>query len=393
MNFKDVVKEKLSVGTKIKNYKVMCSILNQEEKKGKSRTLQMLDWERYFKWHKEGQKFIIDEVFEVPIEKVNNRGKSKGSRNNNQAEYINNIEKLILNLLAQGSCLGYGKVLLSKSKMLKELKMINDNYTFCKLRIPKLSEFTNIDKETIQDWFDSTWRMLETNLDTALKKLNSQSLVFWSKEITVAKAIPIAELTENKISKHKIINEYNEETINYEYYTSKDVMLQFREGTDKEKRFILYTEKEVLKEMNFDNKSQVVTCGKWQDFIERVNDILLDKLNIAFYYKSYKILFNKEHILEKAIEINDFKLSEIDEITEKSFLNKSVVQRIENNAINRHERAKKEKDNILSSRTKSKVVDFRSKDSYIDSTKELNNKLIDYNMRDITNHVRKIKFK
>ena len=174
MNFENIVKLKLSIGIAIKNYKEMCSILGEKEKKGKSRLLQIANWERYFKWHKDGQKFIIDEVFEMPIEKIDNRGKTE----NNKAKYLTNIEKLILNLLVQGGSLGYGKIFLSKSKILKELKMINDNYSFCKLRLPKLSEFMNIDKEVIQEWYDSTSRMLESNLDSALKNLESQSLIF-----------------------------------------------------------------------------------------------------------------------------------------------------------------------------------------------------------------------
>ena len=300
MSIEEIIKIKLSIGMIIKNYKEMCFILEEKEKKGKSRLLQIANWERYFKWHKDGQKFIINEVFEMPIDKIDNRGKTE----NNKAKYLTNIESLILNLLVQGGSLGYGKVFLSKNKILRELKMINNNYAFCKLRLPKLSEFMNIDNEVIKEWYDSTSRMLESNLDSALKNLESQSLIFWSKEITIAKAIPLAEINKNKISKTKVIDQYDEEIINYDYYATNEVVLQYREGTDDEKRFILYTEKEILKEMGLDNKSQVIACGLWQDFIERVNNILLDKLNIAFYYKSYKILFNLEHVLEN-IDIND----------------------------------------------------------------------------------------
>jgi len=388
MNFENIVKLKLSIGIAIKNYKEMCSILGEKEKKGKSRLLQIANWERYFKWHKDGQKFIIDEVFEMPIEKIDNRGKTE----NNKAKYLTNIEKLILNLLVQGGSLGYGKIFLSKSKILKELKMINDNYSFCKLRLPKLSEFMNIDKEVIQEWYDSTSRMLESNLDISLKNLESQSLIFWSKEITIAKAIPVAEINKPKVLKTKITDQYDEEIINYDYFATNKVVLQYREGTDNEKRFILYTEKEVLKEMNFNNKSQVIACGKWQDFIENVNNILLDKLNIAFYYKSYKIIFNIEHILEETIEINDFKLDKIDQSIEKGKLNRDIIERIEINTNNRHERAKKVMSKILGKPKNTNII-FRSKDNYIDDNNKLNDNLINSNAKDIKNDVKKIKIK
>jgi len=385
MSIEEIIKIKLSIGMAIKNYREMCFILEEKEKKGKSRLLQIANWERYFKWHKDGQKFIIDEVFEMPIEKIDNRGKTE----NNKAKYLTNIESLILNLLVQGGSLGYGKVFLSKNKILRELKMINNNYAFCKLRLPKLSEFMNIDNEVIKEWYDSTSRMLESNLDSALKNLESQSLIFWSKEITIAKAIPLAEINKNKISKTKVIDQYDEEIINYDYYATNEVVLQYREGTDDEKRFILYTEKEILKEMGLDNKSQVIACGLWQDFIERVNNILLDKLNIAFYYKSYKILFNLEHVLEN-IDINDFKLTDFIETFEKKKLNEGIINRIENNAINRQERAKKKKEKIIGKTRDEKII-FRSDNNYINNTNKLSDNLINSNAKDIRNNVKKIK--
>ncbi len=386
-NFEKIVKDKLESGMSIKNYKAMCEILEQEEKKlGNSRYGQLKDWERYFNWEKTGHKFYIKEVYDVPKEKVDNRGKNKNSRNN-RTKYLNNIENLVLNLLAQGSYLGYGKVFLSKSKMLKELEMINENYMFCKMRMPKLSEFMDIDINVVKDWFDSTSKMLEGNLDSALNRLKSQCLVLWSKEITIAKVI-----TDNgKILKDKIVDEYDEEIISYSYHADKNVALQYREGTEDEKRFILHTERVILEEMNFKNKGEIIVCGRWDEFIERVNNVLLDKMDIAFYYKSYKILFNRDHILEKAIEIEDFKLSEFEEVVQKDNLNKGVLSRTSGNAFNRHKRAKEEKDKIIGE-SHNNVIEFRSKDNYMDNTKKLNDNLIKPSAKDIRNSVKQTKF-
>jgi hypothetical protein len=65
---------KLEIGMVIKNYKGMCELLGEKIKGGgQSKQLQLKDFERFFKYHKEGQKFIIDEVYDAPIEKINNR--------------------------------------------------------------------------------------------------------------------------------------------------------------------------------------------------------------------------------------------------------------------------------------------------------------------------------
>ena len=46
-----------------KNYKELCGILEEPIKGGKSKQLQMKDFERYFKYHKEGNKITIDDIY------------------------------------------------------------------------------------------------------------------------------------------------------------------------------------------------------------------------------------------------------------------------------------------------------------------------------------------
>ena len=63
------------------NYKEICEFLDEPSHQGgKQRQLQLKDWERYFKWNKQGYKFIITEVFDTPQEKIDNRG---GNNNKN----------------------------------------------------------------------------------------------------------------------------------------------------------------------------------------------------------------------------------------------------------------------------------------------------------------------
>ena len=84
---------KLEANKIYKNYKKLCNVLNVNVKGGKSKQLQIIDMKRYFKYHNEGNKFIIDEIYPEPKEKIkiniDNRGKSEGSRNNNRKEFPN----------------------------------------------------------------------------------------------------------------------------------------------------------------------------------------------------------------------------------------------------------------------------------------------------------------
>lgn len=63
-----------------RNYKELCAVLEEEIKKGNSKTAQMKEWEKYFKFEKEEQGNVITvfEIYDTPIikdlekEKINN---------------------------------------------------------------------------------------------------------------------------------------------------------------------------------------------------------------------------------------------------------------------------------------------------------------------------------
>lgn len=71
---------KLYTNQIFKNYKELCAYLNEEPKKANSKKAQIKEWERYFSFIKEGQKIIITEVFDDPLNKIDNRG---GNNNKN----------------------------------------------------------------------------------------------------------------------------------------------------------------------------------------------------------------------------------------------------------------------------------------------------------------------
>lgn len=71
--------KQINEGQIFKNYKKLCEYLEEQVKTGKSKQLQLKDWNRYFTWHNEGNKFVIDKVFDTPLEKVDHH-----SSNNNK---------------------------------------------------------------------------------------------------------------------------------------------------------------------------------------------------------------------------------------------------------------------------------------------------------------------
>ena len=59
--------ENLKEGMVIKNYKELCRYLEWNTTTGNAKKSQFKDLERYCKYHKEGQKIVVDEVFETPL--------------------------------------------------------------------------------------------------------------------------------------------------------------------------------------------------------------------------------------------------------------------------------------------------------------------------------------
>ena len=72
----DLLKE--NVGNKVK-YATLCEAFGVEKKTGKSKQLQIKDFERYVKLEKDGTWFTVIEVYDIPKEKVDGRGKSEAS--------------------------------------------------------------------------------------------------------------------------------------------------------------------------------------------------------------------------------------------------------------------------------------------------------------------------
>lgn len=65
--------ENLEVGKTYKNYKVICEILTEPINSGKSKQLQISNWNRYFSYDRDGNKFTITEIFKNPIKKEDKR--------------------------------------------------------------------------------------------------------------------------------------------------------------------------------------------------------------------------------------------------------------------------------------------------------------------------------
>lgn len=56
----ETVKSVLYPGMEIKNYKELCSLLDEKQKTGEAKQIQLGNWQLYFSYRKQGHKFIIE---------------------------------------------------------------------------------------------------------------------------------------------------------------------------------------------------------------------------------------------------------------------------------------------------------------------------------------------
>lgn len=80
--------KQINEGQVFKNYRKMCEYLEEPVKTGKSKQLQLKDWERYFTYHKDGNSFVVDKVYDKPMEKERKKCEDTSKYDSNNNKYI-----------------------------------------------------------------------------------------------------------------------------------------------------------------------------------------------------------------------------------------------------------------------------------------------------------------
>ena len=353
--------DRLISGMIIKNYKELCSILDIKTTGGRVKELNLKELERHCKYHKVKNSFVIDEVYEVASEKIDKRKDPKKQSNNSL--YSKDIQALIIDILAQARG---NAVYLSTNAFLRKLDMINDNYTTGRKYIPKLSELTQVPQEICYDFYNNTNIKLRDKLETALKGLRNRALVMWSHSTTVCV----------RVAEHIKLNDMEEVVLDDDNIVSFRVKTVHRKASDEEKELILKTERDILLSMEYNSLQEAFLKGRWKEYKDRVNQILLEKANIEYYYTSYEVIYNHEHI----VKAKQQKLSKDERDTIQNNLNSNITKFINTNAkttqnrvlkksyVNANELVQTSKDYLAHTKT---LVDTIIKKDANDITEEL----------------------
>lgn len=325
----------LEVGMVIKNYKELCKLLGEKEKAGNSRKAQLNDWTCYFKYHKEGHKFVIDEIYEQPLISL------KTGKNNIYGELI---QLLIIDMLLQNNQTSTSMVL-SKGSLYTKIGLVNQNYVVGKYHKNKLSNHLGIDKGIVLDFYRTHGNSLDKNVKRALNNLQDQRLIMF-----------------NMVHKVKL----------------KDSNI-VRMAKDYEKEQILKAEHLVLNKLGYKAVSDIRRSNDWDKFKRQTKELIQEISDIEYYYLAYEMSVLLEYLPQaKALLIEKISNHEDRELL-KNELNTLVKQRM---LINTQR-------TIDNTKITDKYGMLRHDCSYLDGVKTMIDVLISRHAYDRTNHILK----
>lgn len=253
--------ENLIVGQEIKNYKTLCNILEIEPKiSGKSRKLQEQEIQRYIKYHLEGRKYKIDQIYSKELKKVDNR--SKG----NNIKYADDLEYLILNLLDKFNISKHERVGFSKNLLFSHCGLINENYRVIKGNTLKFSQLVDMPVQTINECFDYTNNRMLKTLQSALNRMQRQALITWGNGYNM---VLLDELAKPYLKVASLEDE----------------------------KIIMSIERNIMLEMGYSNKRLIFMAGQWNSFKKQATDQLKEYYpRLSYYYDNISFNYNNNDI-------------------------------------------------------------------------------------------------
>lgn len=290
----------LIVGRIFKNYKELCSFMGWKIQTGKAKKLQFQEFERICKHHKEGNKIVVDEVYQVAIAKpedgrINNKGNGKKSI------YYQDFEILMLHLLenAPNDYLDF-----TITQLMQIVGMVNKDYCKYKYSQRLLAEETQISTEEINQFYEVHQKLLSQGARTCLNNLKKAYLIHLN-EITMIRAFDIVSASsEGKKAKRKYFD---------------------RVATKEEIKKILIEKRCLMESMGCKNMNEIYKKNLNLKFHRELRTILEDKYNISFDYTSYRAVLNKESITEELKKIAEIaKTNELIESINCKSYNKSI---------------------------------------------------------------------
>lgn len=259
----------LTEGQIFSGYPELCQTLNEQVCGGNQKKKQLKEWERYFRFEKDGRKFTIVEIYPEPL--------SEEYRVAANAKYTGLIQNILLSYLSQQKTeVAY----ITMQGLWEILGMINKRYTEMRERQNREQLLCLSDDMTmfdINDFFKRSNTKFRDIVKVSLNSLKRRKLILFEETYRIGEPI-------------------------YDKNACRD--FEYREATDTEKRYILKTEHDLLKKFGFETDFQMFCSDSREEYYSMLDHILLEEKDWRKVYFCYKFIYDRGNIVE-AIEGNE----------------------------------------------------------------------------------------
>ena len=327
----ELIQSMLTVGMAVKNYKMLCELLDQPVKSGASKRAQLKEFKRYFDWESAGQKFVIADIYDMPL------AKEDGRRIGNNSIYVPYIEIILLQYLLRQE--NY-TCTMTKRNWWECLGFINSKYGVTPDReLQTMSPV--ITPYEIGNFYQRCNNKLDRILFTALRNLANRKLVIYEMQTVI------------------LLNE------------------ESHIGDDNEKKKILEAERYVLHDvMGYRNTFQVYLYRRNREYYDLVKKIIKELYGWDGYYKRIKIIHTPQNTAKA--------LSELEIKLQKEQLNSKVVDALNRKAQEVYDKKIKEFEENYIQKDKdfrckpspSELSPFKYPDTYVQAQRLLTEELV-----------------
>ena len=282
---------KLEPGMKVKNYKELCKLLGVPVKTSDSKKKQLREFEQYFKYHKYGREFIIDEIYETKVIKVEQPKPTDKRLKNPRNIYAKYVQLILCYYLTKED--SNGIIYMNKTDIYKMLGLINKSFGSYEAEKEFLEVFNHITMDDINVVKTQAYAKMNSILNKSLSSLRSKRLISYF-------TVVILEETSGKT----------------------------RIASDEEIKKIDTIEHNILQEMGCTYIWEIYEKKIYHEFYQQVRREMR-KFGWEKAQRKLKIIFTYEYIL-KEIENLDIQLNKIQ-------LNEEFIKFLQQDIKNKHE--------------------------------------------------------
>jgi len=281
---------KITEGQIFDTYPELCRALGCEVYGGYQKTKQLKDFARYFKYEKSGKQYIITEIYTKPM--------SEEYRIAANAKYIMFVQNILLSYLSQQD---NEIIYLTQQNLWMILGMINNKYTI--MRTPhRREELMYLSEDMsifdINHFFTRSNTKFRDIVKTALNSLKRRKLLLCDEVYRIG------------------------EIAGDDFFSS---VMTYRDATDTERKYILRTERALLKEFGFETDYQLFSSDKRSLYYEKLEKIFQREKGWNNVYMCYKFIYDKSNIIaainedEEVKRMNDLIVDVLNEQAENNY--------------------------------------------------------------------------